>query len=311
MVRVTGIGLACLDYLLRVPDLSTVHRGCRLLDFKNEGGGLIATAMVAVARLGGEADLWTVVGQDPHGQLIEEELLREGVDLTQTVRLPDWPSLFNFVLVDGVSGERVFLSPPVDWRMSSVDVELNWSHIDSAGALLVCTSWKPVALKGLRRARERGIPTCGDIGRIAGNEELVELIDYLVVPRHAVDGIASSAGPEALKTLSGFGARAVVITLGPQGCIYVADGEVGETPAFDVEAVDTTGAGDVFHGAFAYGIARGWQVRQVILFSSAVAALKCTKLGGRAGIPTLAQTLRFMVERMPGEDLSWVGLPAG
>jgi len=308
MVRVIGMGLACLDYLLRVPDLRTVHRGCRLLEFNNEGGGLIATAMVAVARLGGRAELWTVVGQDHHGRLIEDELLREGVDLSQTVRLADWPSLFNFVLVDGRTGERVFLSPGIGWKLSRSGLEgdPDWSHIDSADSLLVDGFWRPMALKGLKRAREKGVPTCGDMGRIGGNEELLELIDYLVVPRHAAEEVAGSPGLEALTALNGFGARAVVITLGPRGSIYLADGEMGEIAAFEVEVVDTTGAGDVFHGAFAYGIARGWALRQLVLFSSAVAALKCTKLGGRTGIHDLVQTRRFLEERMPGENLSWL-----
>jgi sulfofructose kinase len=309
MVKVIGIGLAFLDYLLRVPDLRTVHQGCRLLDFKMQGGGLISTALVAVARLGGKAELWTVLGQDHHGQLIEEELLREGIHLTQTVYLPDQPSAFNFVLVDGLTGERVFLSPGTAKRLSQFESEVDpdWSRIDSAGSLPVsgfCRSW---VLKGLRRAREKGVPTCIDISRIAGNEEFLELIDYLVVPRHAALEVAEAPGPEALTALSGYGARMVVITLGPQGAIYLANGEIGEVPAFEVDAVDTTGAGDVFHGAFAYGLARGWAPRQLVLFSSAVAALKCTELGGgRTGIPDLARTGRFLVERMPKEDLSWL-----
>ena len=308
MARVVGIGLACLDYLLRVPDLRTVHRGCRLMDFKMEGGGVVATAMVAVARLGGQAELWTMVGQDHHGRLIEEELLREGVDLSQTVHLADQPSPFNFVLVDGRTGERVFVSPGIGWNLSRLESEgdPDWSRIDRADSMLVDGFWRPMALKGLRRAREKRVPTCGDIGRIGGNEELLELIDYLVVPQHAAREVAGSPGPEALKALSAFGARMVAITLGSQGAIYLAGEEMEEIPAFEVEAVDTTGAGDVFHGAFAYGVGRGWAPRQLMLFSSAVAALKCTKLGGRTGIPDLAQTRRFLEQRMPGEELCWL-----
>jgi sulfofructose kinase len=309
MVKVIGIGLAFLDYLLRVPDLRTVHQGCRLLDFKMQGGGLVSTALVAVARLGGKAEFWTVLGHDHHRQLIEEELLREGVALSQTVYLSDQPNAFNFVLVDGVTGERVFLSPGTARKLSQYEPEgdPDWSRIDSAGSLLVTGGCRSVTLKGLQRAREKGVPTCIDIGRIAGNEELLELIDYLVVPRHAAVEVAGAPGTEALKGLSRYGARMVVITLGPHGAIYLANGEVEEVPAFEVEAVDTTGAGDVFHGAFAYGLARRWAPRQLVLFSSAVAALKCTQLGGRTGIPNLAQTERFLEERMPGEDLSWLG----
>jgi sugar/nucleoside kinase (ribokinase family) len=312
MVKVIGIGLALLDYLLRVPDLHTVHRGCRLLDFKMQGGGLISTALVAVARLGGKAELWTVLGQDHHGQLIEEELLQEGVALSQTIYLADHPNAFNFVLVDGLTGERVFLSPGTARKLSQFEPETDpdWSRIDSAGSLLVSRACRSRVLKGLLRAREKGVPTCIDTSRIAGNEELLELIDYLVVPRHAALEVAGTPGPEALKALSRYGARMVVVTLGPYGAIYLANGEVEEVPAFEVEAVDTTGAGDVFHGAFAYGLARGWSPRQLMLFSSAVAALKCTQLGGRTGIPNLAQTERFLEERMPGEDLSWLSKEA-
>ncbi len=309
MAKVIGIGLAFLDYLLRVPDLRTVHQGCRLLDFKMQGGGLISTALVAVARLGGEAEFWTVLGQDHHRELIEEELLREGVHLSQTVYVSDRPNAFNFVLVDGVTGERVFLLPGTGAKLSQFepDADLHRSRIDSAGSLLVSTACRSWVLKGLRRARERGVPTCIDTSRIVGDEDLLELIDYLVVPRHAAVEVAGAPGLEALKALSRYGARMVVITLGPQGVIYLANGEMEEVPAFEVEAVDTTGAGDVFHGAFAYGLARGWEPRQLVLFSSAVAALKCTQLGGRTGIPNLAQTERFLEERMPGEDLNWLG----
>jgi sugar/nucleoside kinase (ribokinase family) len=163
-----------------------------------------------------------------------------------------------------------------------------------------------MALKGLQRARAKGVPTCGDIGRIAGHEDLLELIDYLVVPRHAAVEVAGTPGPKALQALSGFGARMVAITLGPRGAIYLAGGGVEEVPAFKVDVVDTTGAGDVFHGAFAYGVARGWAPRQLMRFASAVAALKCTELGGRSGIPDLVRTQRFLEERMPEEDLSWL-----
>ena len=310
MPRVIGMGHAFLDYLLRVPDLRTVHRGCRLMDFKIQGGGLAATAMVAVARLGGQAELWTVLSQDHHGQLIKDELQREGIDLSQAVYVADRPSAFNFVLVDGLTGERVFLSPGTVRGLNRFEAkaDADWSRIDSADSLLVTGSWRPMTLKALRRAREKGVPTCVDIGRISGNEDLLELIDYLVVPRHAAVQVAVVPGPTALRALSKFGARMVAITLGPRGAIYLTNGEVEEMPGFEVEAVDTTGAGDVFHGAFAYGVARRWAPRQLMLFSSAVAALKCTRLGGRTGIPDLVRTQRFLEERMPEEDLSWLAM---
>ena len=308
MVRVIGVGLACLDYLLQVPDLSQVGRGCRLQDFGRQGGGMVATAMVAVARLGGQAELWTVLGQDDHGDQILEELAVEGVDLSQVVRRPDRSSAFNFVLVDGRTGERVFLAPDVGWGAGDIELDItaDLSRIEEADALLVDAHWQQLALPALARARQIGVPTCGDIGRIGGNEDLLRLIDYLIVPRHAAEELAGEAGPQALEALAAFGARMVAVTLGSEGAIYLADGEVEPIPVFAVHAVDTTGAGDVFHGAFVYGVAQGWRPRQLMVFSSAVAAIKCTQLGGRTGTPDLAQVHRFLKARLPDEDLTWL-----
>jgi sulfofructose kinase len=303
-----GIGVACLDYLLQVPRLSQVDKGCDLQALKLQGGGMTATAMVAVARLGGQAELWTVLGQDHHGDVILAELIEEGVDVSQAARLPEMRSPFNFVLVDGETGERVFLKPDVDWgrAWTDLDIAVDLSRVDAAGALLVDGHWRQMAVPALQRARQRGVPTCADIVSIARYEDLLPLIDYLVVPRQAAGAVAGEAGPRALQALAEFGARMVVVTLGVEGTLYLVDGEVYDLPAFDVHVVDTTGAGDVFHGAFAYGLARGWEPHQLVMFSSAVAALKCTQLGGRTGIPNLGQVRRFLVERMPRENLNWL-----
>lgn len=305
---VVGVGVACLDYLLQVPRLSQVPKGCDLQALKLQGGGMTATAMVAVARLGGQAELWTVLGQGHHGDVILEELALEGVDVSQVARRPEMRSPFNFVLVDGEAGERVFLKPDVDWgrAWTDLDIAVDLSRVDAAGALLVDGHWRQIAVPALRRARQRGVPTCGDIVSVARYEDLLPLIDYLVVPRHAAQEAAGEVGPRALQALAEFGARMIVVTLGSEGALYWVDGETHACPAFDVRVVDTTGAGDVFHGAFAYGLARGWQPRQLMLFSSAVAALKCTQLGGRTGIPNMVQVRRFLVERMPQENLDWL-----
>jgi sulfofructose kinase len=311
-VGVFGIGVACLDYLLQVPRLSQVPHGCDLQTLKLQGGGMTATAMVAVARLGGQAELWTVLGQDHHGDVIMSELIEEGIDVSQIAQLPGLRSPFNFVLVDGETGERVFLKPDVDWGRAWTDLDIvpDLSRVDAAGALLVDGHWRQMAVPALQRARQRGMPTCGDIVSIARYEDLLPLIDYLIVPRHAAEeaagAVAGEAGPRALEALAEFGARMVVVTLGAEGTLYMVDGEVYNLPAFEVQIVDTTGAGDVFHGAFAYGLARGWQPHQLVMFSSAVAALKCTQLGGRTGIPDLKQVQRFLAERMPQENLNWL-----
>lgn len=303
MIKIIGIGLACLDYLLQVPDLQTVSQGCRLEEYKVQGGGMASTAMVAVARLGGQAELWTALGQDQLGPQIEAELIEYGVDMSQTVWLPDAFNHVAFILVDGQTGERVFLkgraSQQFRFTEFTPDIEPDWSRIDTADVVHVDGLWNDLGYKGLQYARRKGIPTCGDIEYLHGNERLLPLIDYLIVPKEMAEDVTGTSDAAALEKLAQYGAKMVVITLGEAGSLYLVNGKVGEVPAFAVETIDTTGAGDVFHGAFIYGLAHGWLPRQMVIFASAVAALKCTQLGGRSGIPTLMQTQAFLSERNP------------
>jgi ribokinase len=93
------------------------------------------------------------------------------------------------------------------------------------------------------------------------------------------------------------GLATVTVTLGPRGSVTFLDGKVLRIPGFEVEVADTTGAGDVFHGGFIFGLLKGWHITDTIRLASALAALKCTRIGGRAGIPSLDQTLEFLAER--------------
>ena len=102
------------------------------------------------------------------------------------------------------------------------------------------------------------------------------------------------------RKIRSFGSKAAVITCGKDGAYYADDSEQGYVPVFKVDAVDTTGAGDVFHGAFATGLTKGWNLREIVTFSSAVSAIKCTKIGGRVGIPTFDEVMEFMDTQASG-----------
>jgi len=108
----------------------------------------------------------------------------------------------------------------------------------------------------------------------------------------------------ALEKMMGYGPEAAVVTLGERGCVALSDGEFIEEKGFEVDSVDTTGAGDVFHGAFLYAVLREWDIRRCCVFANAVAAMKCRRLGGRTGIPALAEALEFLGERAPGLDFT-------
>ncbi|MEM7031417.1 MAG: PfkB family carbohydrate kinase [Chloroflexota bacterium] len=303
--KIIGIGLACQDYLIQVPDIMAVHQGAILDGYKVQGGGMTATALVAVSRLGGQAELWSAFGDDEHAPLIEAELEAEGVNLSQVIRLPNTISHYTFVMVDSQSGERAFLTSGIAMkrRYHRFEQEPDWTRLAQADALLVDGLWHNLGLKGLQVAQDKGIPTCGDIEYFKESEDLLPYIDYLVVPEEMAIEATGSADATALQKLARYGGRMVVITLGEAGTLYWLDGQIKETAAFDVPVVDTTGAGDVFHGAFVYGLGRGWSPEQLVLFSSAVSAIKCQSLGGRTGIPTLKQTRQFLIERGVKVDL--------
>ncbi len=144
-----------------------------------------------------------------------------------------------------------------------------------------------------------------DAGRVRpGMLEIARECDYLVASERFALDLGWDGDAERFRgTAAGMGAGVVTVTLGAKGSVTYRGGEIIAVPAFAVEAVDTTGAGDVFHGAYVFGLLRGWALREVILFASAVAAMKCRRMGGRAGIPTLEEARTFLGDR--GCGLSW------
>jgi ribokinase len=180
---------------------------------------------------------------------------------------------------------------------SEVDHEL----IASAGALLV-DSLEPVGARAAAEtARGAGIPVVIDAGTLReGIDELLPLCDYIVASETFAEQISSGRGvDEALRIMLDLCPRAAVVTLGERGSVALSPEGKIEVGGFRVRAVDTTGAGDVFHGAFLYAVLQGWDLHRICLFSNAVAAMKCRRLGGRTGIPTRDEALAFLRERMP------------
>jgi ribokinase len=129
-----------------------------------------------------------------------------------------------------------------------------------------------------------------------GYRELVSMVDVLIASERFGSALVGTDKPvdKALEALSQWGPKEVVITLGPKGSIGWSGGERASQKAFPIDAVDTTGAGDVYHGAYIYGLLRGWNMAECMRFASAVSALKCMEIGARKGIPTLEETLNFM-----------------
>jgi len=248
------------------------------------GGGPAANAAVCIARLGGVAGFCGYLGRDLFGDKHLQELESEGVDSSLIVR-GEHPSPVSQILAKP-DGSRSVVNYKGDTPWLAEDAV---TVSDAPGVLLFDGHEPLLSLALCRWAREKGIPTILDAGSLhQGTESLAGLVDYLVASeKFASQWCETDDMGLALDKLA-FLSPCVVISLGEHGLIWCKDGEPGSMKAFDVQAVDSTGAGDAFHGAFAYGLTQNMQWPALLTFASAAGALTCTKLGARPALPETA-----------------------
>ena len=294
---VVGLGYCAVDYLGIVPRYPELDEKIGMLEFSKQGGGITATAMAAVGRLGGRASYIGKVGDDDLAKFILTELHEDGVDTGRVAVQAGASSQLSFVVVDRASGKRTIF-----WTSSDLILEPQEIRREDilAGKVLQVDAHHPAAaIQAATWANEADIPVVMDAGTFReGSKELLERTDALIASALFARQFTGEDYPEVAARLMFGGRRKIAaVTLGDKGCVYVTAEGTFHQPAFEVDVVDTTGAGDVFHGAFSFGLARGRPYGEIIEFASAVAALKCTKLGGRAGIPTYEQALDFLSHR--------------
>ncbi|PIY40720.1 MAG: hypothetical protein COZ06_27755 [Armatimonadetes bacterium CG_4_10_14_3_um_filter_66_18] len=300
---IVGLGLATLDVLMRLKDMPTWEHPGRLGAFRLEGGGPVGTACTAAARLGARVGYVGTAGIDECGELKLRSLCGSGVDLSRLVRRGAPEKQLILVYVHEETGERVFSGVEgLDTQTLTV-AELDRDYLTSAQYLHLDGFHSDAALEAARWMHEAGKTVMLDAGATRGPvsdrmRALVGATDILVCGSGFAPALTGcpdpwAAGEAALRC----GPRSVVQTEGRDGSYTVTADERFHTPAFDVEVVDTTGAGDVFHGAYLVGLLHGWDLRTIATFSSAASALTCTKLGGRRGIPTFGEVCAFLQAR--------------
>jgi sugar/nucleoside kinase (ribokinase family) len=297
--------------LVRITELPSWERsrGTFASGFRFDGGGLVGTAMVAVAKLGVRAGFIGTAGTDEAADLKLRSFVESGVDLSRLVRREGPDDQVMLVWVHGETGERVFTGVRSGERRPILPEELDRDYITSADylhidgllhheATLQAVRWMKAAKKTVVMD---GSKTSGPIRDV--HRELVSYVDVLITGEgfaRALTGIDDiwQAGRAVLE----LGPHTFVETVGERGSYTVYRDARGRAqqfhvPAFPVDVVDTTGAGDVFHGAYIVAMKQGWPPRACAQFSTAVSAIKCTQLGGRAGIPTFEQTMAFLQGR--------------
>jgi sugar/nucleoside kinase (ribokinase family) len=300
VIDVLGLGCAAIDDLLYVAAYPPSDAKTQVLRRDRQGGGLTATALVAASRLGARAAYAGTLGDDDLSEWLLQRLRQEGVDVAHIRRRPGARPIHSVIIVDeGRQTRSIFYDlagvygAETDWPTEEV--------LRSARVLFVDHFGVEGMSRAARIARAAGIPVVADFERneMPGFDDLLTLTDHVIISRDFAERLTGTANPAAaVDRLWTPDRQAVIVTCGDEGCWYrtPADARTRREMAFAVATVDTTGCGDVFHGAYAAALARGLDMTDRVHFASASAALKATRRGGQAGIPTREAVEAFLKE---------------
>ena len=295
---ITGVGAAVLDHLNLIEDYPNEDGSTHITQIISQGGGACATAVVAAHRLGMHGQMISSIGDDETGRMILESLDFEGIDTTMMEIVAGGVSPHSEIMVNPESGTRTkFVCsntlPPIEWNPDQIALLKNSDilHVDG-------TRYDN-AMAAIELAKQFGIPVSVDGCHMEEDRELnrkmAEKADILIMNARYPKLVAKTETTEqALEYFASIGPKVVISTQGTKGCLAWIDGHVEVFPAYSVKAVDSTGAGDVFHGAFLAAYMQGKDVRFAIQYATIAAALKCTQVGGRAGIPSHQEILSYL-----------------
>lgn len=293
-IDVLCVGHATFDLTMTVAQHPGPDEKCSATGLVQCGGGPAANAAIAVARLGGSSAFAGYLGEDVYGSEHLNELEREGVHTDLVVRGKQ-PTPLSLILVKP-TGNRTVVNSRIGTPFLTVD------QVDFSGCspqVILFDGHEPLLSTPLAKsARERGIITVLDAGSVhQGTLELLPLVDYLIASERFAQDFSRKPDLERAFSVLKQHAPSVVVTLGERGLKGRSCGSEGWLPAFPIEAVDTTGAGDTFHGAFALELAQGASFASALIFASAAAALSCKSLGARPGIPTRREVQEFLSQQ--------------
>jgi len=290
VVDIVGVGLNAADTIIRLPHFPAFNSKVEFHVSEVLLGGQVATALTACARWGLQARYVGKIGGDSYG-LMQQNAMREAGIEAHWVVVPDCQSQSSFILVDEPTGERTVLWKR-DSRLELLPAEIQREWIVQAKLLHVDGHDCAAAAAAARWARSESIPVTADLDNLyPGVEALLENVDFAVTSREFP---ARLCGENDLlvslpRIASRFGCRVTAATLGTEGVLAWNGSRFHYSPAFDLTPVDTTGAGDIFHAAFAFGLLAGYELSRSLEFSCAAAGLSCMAMGARGGIASVAE----------------------
>jgi sulfofructose kinase len=295
---VVGVGLNATDTLLLVPRFPAYSGKEPFTSEMVSTGGQIATAMVTGAKLGLRVRYIGTVGDDWRGEVQMKSLNESGINLDHVQVRTNCANQSAYIVIDTSTGERT-----VFWRRDDClrlhPDEIHEEMITSARLLHIDGHDTAAVERAARIARAHRIPVTVDVDTIYhGFDRVLPFVDYLVTSSEFPSRWTNQSDPfQALETIQNeYGMKLAGMTLGAHGALARCGGRFFYSPAFVVNCMDTTGAGDVFHGAFCYAVLEGMPIEQALDFSNAMAALNCTALGARGGIRTKADAMALIAK---------------
>jgi len=297
---VLGLGAVAVDDLLYVDTYPSVEQKVRVNRRRHECGGQTGTGLVAAARLGAKCGYAGVLGRDALSSEVAGNFAKESIDLSHCVWRSHASPAHSTIVVEESRNTRTIFSS-VDGLIGA-DPELPSEEIiKSARVLLVDHHGIEGTIRAARIARSVSSQVVADFERDPGSE-LFGLVAHLIVNEHfAIEKTKKTSPAAAAESLWDTGRAAVVVTCGANGCWFTGEetnGVAAHFAAFDVTAVDTTGCGDVFHGAYSAALAEGMDLLSRVKLATAAAALKSTRHGGQSGIPVRIEVEEFLADRM-------------
>ncbi len=289
---VVGLGANSVDFVHLLPGYPQPFGSFAKMRIEKQEilcGGQTATAMCACAKLGLRAKYAGVTGTDDNGRRVRRELEQRGIDLTDVI-IRDAQNQFAVILVDETTGDRIVLWDR-DERLIIRDREIPAESIADSRVLHVDDVDQGAAIRAAAIARAAGVHVTSDIDRITERtEELIGAVTIPIFAEHVPAHVTGVNDPEsALRKLRKTHDGLLCVTLGDRGAMALDGDALHYVPAFHVEALDTTGAGDVFRAGFIYALLRGAPADEILRFANAAAAVSCTRLGALGGIPELAE----------------------
>lgn len=299
MIQIAAIGACVMDTLITIPHFPKEDTKLRASGSKPAGGGPAATGLTAAQKLGIETAFIGVLSDDNGGTFLKKDFEKYGVD-TSLIEVQNGYRSFSSVIwlsEDTASRTCVFDKGNLPALVLN---DAQKQAIADAKVLMVDGNELDAAVEAAKIARANGTLVLYDCGGLYPNVDRLLAVTDIMIPSEefAMGHTGCASAEEAARELyKRYAPKVVVVTQGKEGGLFYDGQEIHRYPVFPVEAVDTNGSGDVFHGAFAAAIVKGYETEKCCIFSSAVSAIKCTGIGARESVPSFEKVSEFLKEK--------------